>query len=83
MKRFKQVEDRTQSALLPEMLDDYVTEANPVRVFDVYVDELDLGQLGFEGVNPAATGRPAYHPARSPKALHLRLSESHSIQPAS
>jgi transposase len=45
------------------MLDDYVTEANPVRVVDVYVDELDLGQLGFEGVDPAATGRPAYHPA--------------------
>ena len=63
MKRFIQGEDRTQSTLLPEMLDDYVTEANPVRVVDVYVDELDLGQLGFEGVDPAATGRPAYHPA--------------------
>ena len=63
MKRFIQGEDRTQSMLLPEMLDDYVTEANPVRVVDVYVDELDLGQLGFEGVDPAATGRPAYHPA--------------------
>jgi transposase len=63
MKRFIQGEDRTQSTLLPEMLDDYVTEANPVRVVDVYVDELDLGRLGFEGVDPAATGRPAYHPA--------------------
>lgn len=63
MKRFIQGEDRTQSTLLPEMLDDYVSEANPVRVVDVYVDELDLGQLGFEGVDPAATGRPAYHPA--------------------
>ena len=63
MKRFIQGEDRTQSTLLPEMLDDYVTEANPVRVVDVYVDELDLGLLGFEGVDPAATGRPAYHPA--------------------
>ena len=63
MKRFIQGEDRTQSTLLPEMLDDYVTEANPVRVVDVYVDELDLGQLGFKGVDPAATGRPAYHPA--------------------
>lgn len=63
MKRFIQGEDRTQSTLLPELLDDYVAEANPVRVVDVYVDELDLGKLGFAGVDPAATGRPAYHPA--------------------
>jgi len=63
MKRFIQGEDRTQSTLLPELLDDYITEANPVRVVDVYVDELDLGKLGFEGVDPTATGRPAYHPA--------------------
>lgn len=63
MKRFIQGEDRAQSTLLPEILDDYITEANPVRVVDVYVDELDLGKLGFAGVDPAATGRPAYHPA--------------------
>ena len=63
MKRFIQGEDRTQSTLLPELLDEYIAEANPVRVVDVYVDELDLGTLGFEGVDPAATGRPAYHPA--------------------
>lgn len=63
MKRFIQGESRTQSTLLPELLDDYITEANPVRVVDVFVDELDLGQLGFAGVDPAATGRPAYHPA--------------------
>lgn len=49
--------------LLPESLDDYVTETNPVRVVDVFVDELELGKLGFEGTTPAATGRPAYHPA--------------------
>jgi transposase len=63
MKRFIQGESRTQSTLLPEMLDDYITDANPVRVIDVFVDELDLGTLGFEGVDPAVTGRPAYHPA--------------------
>jgi len=63
MKRFIQGEDRTQSTLLPEALDDYITENNPVRVIDVYVDNLDLGKLGFEGVEPEATGRPAYHPA--------------------
>ena len=61
-KRFVQGEDRTQSFLLPEALDDYVTDTNPVRVVDVFVDELDLHKLGFEGVEPALTGRPSYHP---------------------
>jgi transposase len=63
MKRFVQGESRTQSTLLPEYLDDYITENNPVRVIDVFVDELNLGKLGFEGVEPAVTGRPSYHPA--------------------
>jgi transposase len=63
MKRFIEGESRTQSILLPASLEDYVTETNPVRVVDVFVDELDLGKLGFEGVDPAATGRPSYHPA--------------------
>jgi len=63
MKRFIEGESRTQSILLPASLEDYVAETNPVRVVDVFVDELDLGQLGFEGVDPAATGRPSYHPA--------------------
>jgi transposase len=49
--------------LLPEFLDDYVAEDNPVQVIDVFVEELDLRALGFEGVVPEATGRPAYHPA--------------------
>jgi len=63
MKRFVEGESRTQSALLPASLEDYVAETNPVRVIDVYVDELDLGKLGFTGTEPAVTGRPAYHPA--------------------
>ena len=63
MKRFVEGEDRTQGVLLPEFLDDYVAEDNPVRVIEVFVDELDLRALGFEGVIPEATGRPAYHPA--------------------
>lgn len=63
MKRFIEGEARTQVALLPECLDDYITDENPVRVVDVFVDELDLSALGFAGVDPAATGRPAYHPA--------------------
>lgn len=62
MKRFVEGEDRQQGVLLPEFLDDYVSEENPVRVVDVFVEELDLGALGFEGVVPEATGRPAYHP---------------------
>jgi len=62
MKRFIQGSDRTQGILLPEQLDDYVTEENTVRVIAVFVDELDLATLGFAGVAPANTGRPAYHP---------------------
>ena len=63
MKRFVEGEDRTQVTLLPECLDDYIGEDNPVRVIDVFIDELDLRNLGFDGVVPAVTGRPAYHPA--------------------
>lgn len=63
MKRFIEGESRTQSTLLPECLDDYIADTNPVRVVDVFVDELNLGHLGFDGVDPAATGRPGYHPA--------------------
>ena len=63
MKRFIEGEDRTQVTLLPACLDDYVEAENPVRVVEAFVDGLELGELGFEGVDPAATGRPAYHPA--------------------
>jgi transposase len=61
MKRFIEGENRNQSTLFPECLEDYVTEDNPVRVVDVFVDELDLGQLGFGRVDPKVTGMPAYH----------------------
>ena len=63
MKRFVEGTDRGQSTLLPECLDDWISEDNPVRVIDVFVDELNLGGLGFDGVEPQATGRPGYHPA--------------------
>jgi transposase len=63
MKRFVEGADRRQVTLLPPCLDDYVTEDNPVRVVEVFIDELDLGALGFEGVVPEATGRPSYHPS--------------------
>lgn len=63
MKRFVQGEDRTQDTLLPRRLDDYIAEDNPVRVMEVFVEALDLGTLGFEGITPSRTGRPAYHPS--------------------
>ncbi|PQP00716.1 IS5/IS1182 family transposase [Pseudomonas frederiksbergensis] len=63
MKRFIQGEHRGQSTLLPDSLDDYVNDSNPVRIVDVFVDELDLVNLGFDGAIPAGTGRPAYHPS--------------------
>src|SRR5215475_7103459 len=62
MARFVVGVDRSQSTLFPERLDDYLGEDNPVRAIDVFVDELDLAKLGFGGVEPEATGRPAYHP---------------------
>jgi transposase len=63
MKRFVEGEDRSQVTLLPECLDDFIAEDNSVRVVDAFVEELDLQELGFEGVEPASTGRPSYHPA--------------------
>jgi transposase len=56
-------QSRTQTTLFPEALDDFVTEENPVRVIDLFVDELNLQLLGFEGVVAKHTGRPSYHPA--------------------
>lgn len=63
MRRFVEGEDRSQSTLFPERLEDWISEDNPVRVVDVFVDELDLGGLGFDRVAPRATGRPSYHPS--------------------
>jgi transposase len=63
MKRFIEGEDRAQVTLLPACLEDYVEAENPVRVVEAFVDGLDLGKLDFGGIDPAATGRPAYHPA--------------------
>lgn len=63
MKRFIEGGSRNQSTLLPECLDDYIAEDNPVRAVEVFIDELDLLALGFAGMEPAATGRPSYHPA--------------------
>jgi transposase len=63
MKRFVEGADRGQSTFLPECLDDWIDEHNPVRVIDAFVDELNLAKLGFDGVDPKVTGRPSYHPS--------------------
>ena len=63
MRRFVEGTDRGQSTLFPEYLEDWICEDNPVRAIDVFVDELELAELGFGGVDPEATGRPSYHPS--------------------
>jgi len=63
MTRFIQGDCRSQTALLPALLDDYVGNDNPVRIVDAFVEQLDLRELGFAGIEPKATGRPSYHPA--------------------
>src|SRR5215211_206912 len=63
MRRFVEGVDRSQTTLFPESLEDWVSDDNPVRVIDAFVDELNLAELGFDGVVPEVTGRPSYHPA--------------------
>ncbi|WP_176590698.1 IS1182 family transposase [Sphingobium sp. EM0848] len=79
MGRFVEGEDRRQDSFLPASLDDYVAEDNPVRVVEAFIDELDLTVLGFAGAEPAATGRPAYHPSTMLKIyLYGYLNRIHS-----
>jgi hypothetical protein len=82
MRRFVEGIDRGQSALFPESLDHWIDENNPVRVIDAFVDRLDLADLGFGGVEPAETGRPAYRPSALLK-LCLRLSQPGAVEPSS
>ena len=63
MRRFVEGTDRGQSTLFPDCLEDWIGEDNPVRVIDVFADELDLAELGFSRVDPEVTGRPSYHPS--------------------
>ncbi len=63
MKRFIEGENRFQSTLFPESLEDYIAEDNAIRVVDAFVNKLDLKQLGFDRAEPSATGRPGYQPA--------------------
>ena len=82
MTRFVVGDDRSQSTLFPERLDDYLDEDNPVRAVDVFVDELDLAGLGFGGVEPEATGRPAYPSGDAVEDLRLRIPQSGTVEPA-
>ena len=55
MARFIEGKDRRQTLLLPEGLDDYVTQDNPVRVINAFIDELDpLTMMSI--CAPAGTG---------------------------
>ena len=68
MKRFIEGVDRSQTTLFPDRLEDWIDEDNPVRVIDVFVDELELFDLGFARVAPHWTGRPGYQPSALPPA---------------
>lgn len=63
MTRFIVENDRSQTILFPQRLDEYIGEDNPVRVIDAFIEGLDLLDLQFEGVIPKSTGRPGYHPS--------------------
>ena len=83
MKRFVEGADRHQATLLPECLEDWVSDDNPVRVIDAFVDELDLGALGFPPVAPKATVPALLSPVSAVRALRLRLSQPRPIKPPS
>jgi hypothetical protein len=71
-----------QASLLPESLEDWVDESNAVRVIDAFVDALDLADLGFERVEPEATGPASVSSINSLEALHLRLSLQGAVESA-
>lgn len=60
MARFVKGVDRSQALLLPDRLEDYIHQDDPVRLVDAFVKALDLGVLGFEAASCSAGGRPAY-----------------------
>ena len=80
MSRFIEGEPRAQSVLFPESLDEWITPDNPVRVVDVFVEELDLQEMGFERAMPAETGRPL-SPGDAAEDLYLWVSQPYSVEP--
>ena len=73
--------ERSQTTLFPDRLKDWTDEDNPVRVIELFVEEIDLEEMGFLRTAPSRTGRPSYHPSVLLKLFHLRLSEPRSLQP--
>ncbi len=82
MKRFVEGVDRGQSTLFPECLEDWIGEDNPVRVIDVFVEELDLAELGFDGVDSRGDRPTFVSSVGAAEALYLRLSQPGSVEPA-
>src|SRR5262245_42685544 len=82
MKRFVEGEDRRQGALLPHCLDDYVTENNPVRVIEAFIDELDLATLGLRRCRPRDHWAPSVPSSDATEDLSLRLSQPRAVEPA-
>ena len=79
MSRFVESEERAQETFLPRRLEDYVT-GEEILVIDIFVEELDLNKLGFAGMQPEATGRPAYHPSTMLKIyLYGYLNRSRAV----
>ena len=78
MSGFIEGEDRNQTTLFPERLDDYVAEDNPVRVIDLFIDDLDGSGLGFK-VEPAAMDRPRLSPENDVEAVRVRLLEPRAV----
>ena len=81
MRRFVEGIDRGQSTLLPECLDDFIDESNPVRVIDAFVDALDLAEMAFQGGRSGGDGPTGASSFGSPEAVHLRLSEPGAVEP--
>jgi hypothetical protein len=82
MHRFIAGEDRMQQALLPHSLEDYVDEENPVRVIEVFTDELDLAALGFAGMTTGGDGTAGLPSLDTAEDLPLRLSQPRPVEPA-
>ena len=83
MKRFVEGDDRKQVALLPECVDDYIGQDNPVRIVDVFVDELDLTDAWLQRYHARNHRPPVLPPWRDAQDLYLRVSEPCTLQPAS
>jgi len=63
MSRFIEEKARSQTTLFPEQLDDYISQDNPIRTIEAFVDGLDMRSMSFKRVEPSSTGRPGYRPS--------------------